>query len=158
MTFKVQFQVLDRARHVSNYKVRHDIHNVRRGGGSITEAVDRLLDSTYDEEDEDFQLTRAERYFAIGHHNARTEWDSSDGPAPDKDYCWMWDGSLRVSQENSHAIAFGHVGRFKGWYDTASGTLSFTDSRDRVRTEDDIPAQVHKHLVRRFKPKRIVVF
>lgn len=129
--------------------------------------VDRacvLIEAYTDDEDaaEDEKTRRAEEYFSIGHHNARNDWkDSEHGyDEPEADWCWIWDGGLRVAQGGSHSISFGHnrVGRFKGWFDVESGTLSFADEQGRVTTEDEIPAQLYAHLKRRFKPKTIRIF
>ena len=130
---------------------------------TVTEAGARSIIESYADEDaeEDEKMRRAEEYFNIGNHNARNNWSAEDEmDEPEADWCWMWDGGLRVAQGISHSLSFGYdrVGRFKGWFDVESGVLSFVDEQQRVQTPDEIPAQLFAHLKRRFNPKTIKVF
>jgi len=133
----------------------------------ICEAYLTVVESNYYKDEdakEDEELRKAEEYFSIGHHNELSSWDDSekDYTKPKKDYCWIWNGDrLCVSRGNSHSIAFGssHNALFKGWYDVNSGILSVVgNSRQELKSEEDIPTRLYQHLIRKFKPKKIKVF
>lgn len=122
-----------------------------------------LLEYIYDDEEqrEEETMARAEGWFSIGHHGENEEDYDSENPEND-DFCWIWDGSLRVSDKSTHNMAFGvktvDNARFKGWFDRGKNLISFYDQAMEVKHADEIPQRVYDHLVRRFGTTNFRVF